>query len=505
MLKIIDFFSSIDNEEESISGFYTIKGVIVEKKIFDLLNALETLFKSEIIQGSSQLTLPDETPFSLYTLNELKDLISSNSDDPKTFEIKLQKNDTKSEIYIFSISTLKKNIQKALVDNLLAIQLLNKFFSKKVMLLEYSISRYLEYTNNDKLELFTKEINKNIRFSSSNPLKITPYNIELEKIKVADSNPYVNQYAELAQQLKHFLCMMYIASEIDILNSEFIISFNGKRERIYKLTVDDIINNFTTSNTFKELFFWIYKREDERSQNFHERLEIVRNLIAFTFESKDDILKNSHNYDILKKSRSSYEIYLSSKTKEYFELRFKVEDHIEKLFTNLGDEFSKFMDYFRNNLYTFIGFMFTSVLVASLRSQSPVDFLSNGSASLIIFMFGLLSFVLLITSSIRYFSNISDLVNKKNDLQKKYEKFFDSEDLAVIIGKSFDQREKKDRKSTISIIFVWLAIVLVLLFNAYLSSKYRLLIKDYSSHTIEQIHEQNPFSDTNESSGKIEK
>ena len=72
--------------------------------------------------------------------------------------------------------------------------------------------------------------------------------------------------------LKNFLSLLYILSSIDIKDNKFRILFDGTRERYFMLSNDEIINLFSTFDKYKELFFWIYKKESTtKNLNFIEK------------------------------------------------------------------------------------------------------------------------------------------------------------------------------------------------------------------------------------------
>lgn len=279
--------------------------------------------------------------------------------------------------------------------------------------------------------------------------------------------------------LKNFLSLLYILSSIDIKDNKFRILFDGTRERYFMLSNDEIINLFSTFDKYKELFFWIYKKESTtKNLNFIEKLDIARNLIATTISSEKGLLEiNDNIYDILKKSKSNYKIYLKSKTKDYFELRFKIEEHTDKLFNSLGEEFSKFADFFRNNLYIFIGLLFSSVVFTILRTQlrnsdtSSINIFSEPNFSISVSIYGILSLLILAITFAKTLSNIFDLDNKLNSIKKRYINFIDKKDLINIIGNNYSKRRKKNICIIIVITLIWSIISIGLIFNKNILSK----------------------------------
>ena len=414
-VSIKNILTSYSKETEELTGVYSINGVIDFNKLDDLINLVKIYLDKELIKKASTIKLDNATPHTLYNIEDIKSSCQ-NFTSPK-IEIKFHKND--NNLIVFSLNSFINKIKEHLTNKATMTETLNKFFLKNIILVENNIDNKLSYvTEENTAPEYLLEVSKIIKFSSKEELKVSPYNINLENIKNSDSE-IINNFYRLANGLKNYLSLLYIASNIDIKDNNIEIIFDGNRERLFQLTGEETINNFNTLDKYKELFFWIYKKEsDIKNQNFIEKLEIVRNLIAITFvKEKSLITLNNNVYDILSKSTSNYKIYLKSKTKDYFELRFKIEEHTDKLFNSLGDEFTKFSDFFTNNLYIFIGLIFSSALFTLLRSQTMhldsvphnTHIFLNQDVSIVISLYGVFSLILLLISAIKVISNIDDL------------------------------------------------------------------------------------------------
>lgn len=475
-MQIRELLKSIQKETELLKTNYTIIGIIEPNNSNDFINLLKSYIENQIILESSRIIINGSDPYTLHHIDEIKVLLESNSS--SDIELIIHKNDLINTI-IFSIQSFKNTVKNNLTKEKNIIDTLNYIFSRNTILIEkdFEVLNYLK--ENETLPEYLTEVSKSIKFNSSSKLKVSPFDVDTEKIREESSNSIIYDFLTLINSLKNFLSLIYISSGIDIKDEKLRILFDGIRERYFELSSDEIIDSFFNFDKYKELFFWIYKKESSKKNlNFIEKLEITRNLIATTISSEKGLLEiNDNIYDILKKSKSNYKIYLKSKTKDYFELRFKIEEHTDKLFNSLGEEFSKFADFFRNNLYIFIGLLFSSVVFTILRTQlrnndnSPINIFLDPSFSTSVKIYGILSLLILLITLLKTISNISDLDNKLNSIKKRYINFIDKKDLINIIGDNYSKRRKKNIILIIITTFIWAIISMGLILNKEILSK----------------------------------
>ncbi len=471
-MQIRDLFKSFQKETELLKNNYNIHGIIESSNVDSFIDLLSQYLKNGIIKETSKVKINGDTiPYTLHSIDTIA--INLKKSDSSNLELSLFKNDS-NQLIVFSIEAFSKTIKNNLSNEKTIIDTLNSLFTKNVILIERENFEVLSFTvENDFFSEYFNEVSKSIRFNSPSTLKVSPYNIDIEKIKEHTSNSIVNSFFILINTLKNFLSLIYILSSINIKDKKLKILFDGTRERYFELTNDEVMDSFSILNKYKELFFWIYKKEStKKNLNFIEKLDITRNLIATTISSEKGLLEiNDNVYDILKKSKSNYKIYLKSKTKDYFELRFKIEEHTDKLFNTLGDEFSKFADFFRNNLYIFVGILFSSVVFTILRTQiknnneTTINIFSNPDFSKAISLYGMLSLVIMIITLLKTSFNICDLDNQFKAIKRKYIHFIDKKDLVNIIGNTYSKRRSKNIILIILVSLIWVAISLGLIFN----------------------------------------
>ena len=312
-MQIRELLKSIQKETELLKTNYTIIGIIEPNNSNDFINLLKSYIENQIILESSRIIINGSDPYTLHHIDEIKVLLESNSS--SDIELIIHKNDLINTI-IFSIQSFKNTVKNNLTKEKNIIDTLNYIFSRNTILIEkdFEVLNYLK--ENETLPEYLTEVSKSIKFNSSSKLKVSPFDVDTEKIREESSNSIIYDFLTLINSLKNFLSLIYISSGIDIKDEKLRILFDGIRERYFELSSDEIIDSFFNFDKYKELFFWIYKKESSKKNlNFIEKLEITRNLIATTISSEKGLLEiNDNIYDILKKSKSNYKIYLKSKT-----------------------------------------------------------------------------------------------------------------------------------------------------------------------------------------------
>lgn len=472
--------TSIIEEKETLTKSYIFAGEINSENFEKLKKILQKFLNDDLIKPTSSIVIGTNPIQYLNKINDLHCNVVQN------IKVTLIKKNLFNKLIIFSLDSIKKNLEENLFLTSTSLSIINSFFKEETIILEDS-NKIIKYVNNEKiLPTYLNEFTKIIKFKTADTLSITPHNIDMEKINII--NVDINKkFHNIVNSLKNYISLIYISSSIDIIESdkEIKVLFDGNKEKKLSIKPEDIFDNFNQLDKLKEIFFWVYKKEgnNEKNQNFIEKLEIIRNLISISFYEEDTLNKlEDKDFDILKKSRSSYTIYLKSKTKDYFELRFKVEEHIDKLFNNLSDELSKFTDFFRSNLYIFIGLLFSSVVVFILRSEVRNlntntnilvhnNILLNENLSGIIILYGIFSLFVLFFSVGKFYSNTFDINRKFLGLKKQYKNFLDSDDLDTIIGDSFEKRKKKNYKWAAGISIIWIIVSFSLIFNSSITKK----------------------------------
>ena len=468
---MIDFnkiFNANWSCEESLTGFYTVSGVITQNGAKELIIAMRNLEEKSLIKSSSIIHINDNSDeqFSLNELNDFQSFMDSKGSDCGV-KVTFYKSDSLEKLIVFSISEIKKCVLNSLTKDTMP-KSIDNFFRKETWLLEWSSKSPIEYVKS-----IQKNSPINIGHSFAGRLQTSPYNIIIADIP---DNDECSPFKEMAKALLNYISLLMVSSSVSLTPAEISISFDGHREHTFSINPTDVFDKSSSLNQFKEMFFWIYKLEDEKSQNFQERVEIIRNIISITYGSKSDLFSHDKESNkILKKAKSNYKIYLKSKTKEYFELRFKLEDHLDKLYANLSDEYEKLSNTFKNNLYAFFAIISTTVIFSIIRGYTG-QYVGNGkisnllldnNISLVISIYGFISLIMLILSALKYSSNIKSLEDKKKYLELSYGRFIDTDDLNDITGSTFSTEREKNKHWSWGISVTWLLLSLLLILNQY--------------------------------------
>lgn len=474
---MIDFnkmFNANWSCEESLTGFYTVSGVITPKGAKELIIAMRNLEAKSLIKSSSIIHINDSSDeqFSLGELNDFQSFMDSKGSDCDV-KVIFYKSESLEKLIVFSISEIKKCVLSSLTKDTMP-KSIDNFFRKETWLLEWSSKSPIEYVKSiQKKSSFHQNTSINIGHSFTGRLQTSPYSIIIANIP---DNDECLPFKQIAKALLNYISLLMVSSSVSLTPADISISFDGHREHTFSINPTDVFDKSSSLNQFKEMFFWIYKLEDEKSQNFQERVEIIRNIISITYGSKSDLFSHDKESNkILKKAKSNYKIYLRSKTKEYFELRFKLEDHLDKLYANLSDEYEKLSNTFKNNLYAFFAIISTTVIFSIIRGYTG-QYVGNGeisnllldnNISLVVSIYGFISLIMLIFSALKYSSNIKSLENKKESLELSYGRFIDTDDLNDITGSTFSTEREKNKYWSWGVSVTWLLLSLLLILNQY--------------------------------------
>lgn len=271
-MQIRELLKSFEKESELLKNNYNINGVIELSNVNSFINLINLYLQNGLIKDASKIKINGGIPYTLHRIDEILDNLNKN--DSSEIEVSLFKNDS-GNLIVFSIDAFSKTIKNNLADEKTIIDTLNSLFTKNVILIERESFEQLNYIVEDKVSSeYLSEISKSIRFTSPTKLKVSPYNVNLEKIEEYTNNSIVKDFFILVNTLKNFLSLLYISSSFNIKSSKLEFLFDGTRERYFELTSDEIMHSFFSLNKYKELFFWIYKKESSK-----KTLILSRNLI----------------------------------------------------------------------------------------------------------------------------------------------------------------------------------------------------------------------------------
>lgn len=278
---------------------------------------------------------------------------------------------------------------------------------------------------------------------------------------------------------------MFLASSMELKGNKLVIRIDGYKEVECEITAEEIEKKFATMSVYHDLIRWVFNESHndelqvrDSKQLFLERLGIVRNVFSLEIkpllEDKDGLYKVTES--LLNKCKSSYNVFLKSKTKEYFDLRMKLEEHVEKLIRNLSEESTAFVNSFRNNMYIFISLVFSTLLLTYSRnigSKGFDDFIAREDVGFVIMGYATLNVVLLLMSSFRLYAANKAIITDKDNFKTRYNKLLDKGDTEDIVESAFVTRIKHNRVFFWIIITLWLSICYILFLNQTLYSYFK--------------------------------
>lgn len=320
-----------------------------------------------------------------------------------------------------------------------------------------------------KRNLFCKAVN----FVACNQIRLIPSNIQINSDHSADTDAI--KIKDFYSSLINFYSLVFISNSFDLKNSEISFCIDGYREIKYTLDVNIIENGLSEKNIFSDLFQWAFNDNtgvDANIGNFEqiyiERLGIARNVFSLEIKPQNGDQQPLQNITdgVLSKCKSNYNIYLKSKTKDYFDLRMNLEEHVEKLVRNLSEESSAFFHSFRNNMYLFVGVVFSTLLLSFTSDSytgSFYDFYKQVDVVFIVLGFVIVNIVMLLLSAINLWIGQNGIQGDITNFRNRYSKLLDETDINDIINTSFGRRVKSNRTFFWVIVTVWLCFCYALL------------------------------------------
>lgn len=468
--------SQIENLSEKENGAkYILRGRTTGKLLAELRNFFFTrkkYFTDALLEIDGQPTLD------LLVCELLTDI---SPDVQYDFELNLNKNKQES-FPIVSVSCFIKYFQESFPHGNTLFGFINNAFLNPVIIDEDTplLQNGISSDESSKIDIFCKAVN----FVQRENIKIVPSQVRLEDVSDA-GNTDLAQIMIFFKSLLNTYSLMFLSSSIELKESKLILKIDGYKEVECEIAPSEIESKFAKMTVYHELIKWVFNESlnDElqirdSKQLYLERLGIARNVFSLEIKSlmedKDGLYKV--NDSLLNKCKSSYNIFLKSKTKEYFDLRMKLEEHVEKLVRNLSEESTAFVNSFRNNMYIFISLVFSTLLLTysrNIANKGFDDFIARDDVGFVIMGYSALNVVLLLMSAFRLYASNQAILTDKNNFKDRYNKLLDKGDTEDIVESAFTTRIKHNRIFFWIIIVLWLGICYVLFLNQVIYSYFK--------------------------------
>lgn len=458
----------IDNLSESENGAkYTLTGNAAGDVFTSLRNFVESTkqhYSSAILEVEGHSTVDmfeDDFPIEIESI------------DKSGFSLELDKK-RENNFPILSINCFMDYYKESACRGITFLGFINNAFNNPI-LVDYNV-QLLKYGKGldeiNKIDIFSKAVN----FAAKESIKVVPSHVRFIYSTDSTDESFLRVMV-FYKSLLNAYSLMFLASSVELETGKVVLKIDGYKEVECEISIDEIENKFDKMGVYNEIIKWIFNESvngdlqmQDSKQLYLERLGIVRNV--FSLEIKPHLEDEKGLYKItdtlISKCKSSYNIFLKSKTKEYFDLRMKLEEHVEKLVRNLSEESTAFVNSFRNNMYIFISLVFSTLLLTYSRNISNDgfgDFIGREDVGFVIMSYAILNIALLIVSSYRLYASNKAIINDKDNFKLRYNKLLDKGDTEDIVESAFTVRMKHNRCFYWIITIFWLLFCFVLYLN----------------------------------------
>lgn len=267
-----------------------------------------------------------------------------------------------------------------------------------------------------------------------------------------------SQYQDYFKILKLVLLIVYLVDSSEI--SENILSYRLKG---YKLISEKIEINSIDRKSLDELygiFLWTYN-----DGNFIDKMGLARNIITI-HTSTNSIF--SVEEGTLNSLSSGYDIYLKDNVKQYIEIKNKLSEFIVTQSDKAIEITKNMYAGLKLTLWTLITFFMVN-FISKIFKLDKTELLFSNQAFAISILFILISFIYLIVSWIEVESDIKNMKERFDLIEKRYKDLLNEKDLEKALSKStvYTQQSEwiKEKRKVYTI--CWCVVNLVFLIAAW--------------------------------------
>lgn len=237
-------------------------------------------------------------------------------------------------------------------------------------------------------------------------------------------------------------CLIYISNTSEIKLNKLSLVFSGEKTIKYELDINTDLKLEYLTHYF-DIYEWIYSEKTK----IEDKIGLSRNILTSYLKKKTIGIDNSAFNSIL----SANQLYIKGNIKKYFEVRAKLIEQIEDTITRVNKSIDTFFNNFQKNLIVSISY-FLSVYIYKITKQNESSRIFNEETIKIGYYFLILSFAFLIVSIIIYCYEKKRLINRYENIKKRYSDVLIKEDLEKILK---DDEEYNDEKSFLETRISW--------------------------------------------------
>lgn len=285
-----------------------------------------------------------------------------------------------------------------------------------------------------------------------------------------ETTPREDQLPKLFSNCAQLLVLCYIADYTKIEGNKVEYKINGYRTVCKNAEFTNITNIGIPTSTlgiYFQIYFWLYN-----GGNIYDKIAIVRNIITLNVDEGTLLLKET-TFDSIK---TNYNIYEKKNVEQYIGIRNNVSEQLR----NYQKEIINIVDVFENDfkklLFSFLTFVFTSVLIRCLTKNIENKILLPDSIIYCLLAYCIISLIYFFYSNWEVNEKIRLFDKRYNDTRSFYgeilsekelqELFMDSKSDKGLYQSFMEEREIKYR-------CVWIIgvviVMILLLFMLYLN------------------------------------
>jgi len=240
-------------------------------------------------------------------------------------------------------------------------------------------------------------------------------------------------FNNVMNKLSLIYSLIFIANNTEIIKEpEEKINFGLEG---YKVVNNSFLFQNIDSSSFAEYFKiyeWVYN-----GGNINDKICLSRNIITIHLKDKQLTLLEDGT---LSSIYSSYELYLKENVEQYIQIKNKIAEFLIELSQKTGDTIKSFSDTFKSNLFSFLTFFITVIVMNSLSDKKLNNIFTRDITMLSIGLIGL-SILFLFYSIFEVKLNIKRFTQTYYCFKNRYTDLLDKVDIEKIFNKDYDYKK----------------------------------------------------------------
>ena len=347
-------------------------------------------------------TNADASVYAVYVSNDVDSTWSKfvqsytemDKDDPFVIKIRKAKKHKDNILSLYSLAFYLKHLEQISIMSLLSI--FDNYFSLGNFVFECQNSEETISLITDRLAFVQRNITPTFPDRDNNEVTakilvkaktlccndiikthILPSDIYSKNI-IGD---YSSQFAKILNKVALIYSLCFIADYVSLNDNKLSFKINGYK--IVSGTLDISSIDITSVDKWIQIYEWIY-----HGGNTNDKISIARNIISLNV-SNENILFLSDN--VQEAINSNYRIYEKENVKQYINLRNNVSEQLRKYQKDIVATVDSFDGDFKKIIFTFLTFVFTSVLIRVLAKNVTDTILLPDTIIILLILYCLVS------------------------------------------------------------------------------------------------------------------